>query len=551
MRFFSALLTGLMLAMGAGAVMAKDSLTIGITQFPSIMHPSIDSMMAKTYVLGMARRPFTAYDANWELVCMLCVELPTIENGGAVLETTAKGKPGVAVTYTIAPGTRWNDGTPVTVKDVLFAWEVGKHPESGVTSGEPYRRVLSIDVKGDRTFTLHQDRVEYNYNALGDFGLIPAHLERPIFEQDPATYRQRSLYRTAPTTPGLYIGPYQISGFEPGSHIVLTPSPTWNGGPLPFKKVVVKAIENTAALEANLLAGSVDMIAGEMGFLIDQALAFEKRHGRRFNVSYKPGLIYEHIDLNLDNPFLQDKRVRQALLLSIDRQAISQQLFQGKQPVAQTMVSELDWTFDPTVTEYSYNPDKADALFKAAGWTRGGDGTLRNAKGEKLSLVLMTTAGNRTRELVEQVLQSQWKKAGVEILIRNEPARVFFGETVSKRAFPAMAMFAWISSPETPPRTTLHSSMIPTQENAWEGQNYTGFNHAEVDGLIDTLETELDKEKRAKLWTRLQQIYAEELPALPLYFRANAHITPKWLTGITPTGHQNPSTLWIEHWKTR
>jgi hypothetical protein len=51
----------------------------------------------------MARRPFTVYDPNWQLICMLCVELPTLENGGAVRETTPDGKPGIAVTYTIRP----------------------------------------------------------------------------------------------------------------------------------------------------------------------------------------------------------------------------------------------------------------------------------------------------------------------------------------------------------------------------------------------------------------------------------------------------------------
>ncbi|MGY9002637.1 MAG: hypothetical protein ACKVIF_05550, partial [Rhodospirillales bacterium] len=65
----------------AHATGAKDELTIGITQFPSTFHPNIDSMMAKTYILAMTRRPFTAFDKNWKLVCLLCTKLPTIENG--------------------------------------------------------------------------------------------------------------------------------------------------------------------------------------------------------------------------------------------------------------------------------------------------------------------------------------------------------------------------------------------------------------------------------------------------------------------------------------
>ncbi|MBE9554552.1 MAG: peptide ABC transporter substrate-binding protein, partial [Proteobacteria bacterium] len=59
-------------ASGAPAMAARDQLVIGISQFPSNFNPNIDSMLAKSYVLAMARRPFTAYDADWNLICMLC-----------------------------------------------------------------------------------------------------------------------------------------------------------------------------------------------------------------------------------------------------------------------------------------------------------------------------------------------------------------------------------------------------------------------------------------------------------------------------------------------
>ena len=149
---------------------------IGITQFPSTLHPNIDSMAAKSYVLGMTQRPFTAYDHDWELICMLCTELPTFENGKAVREPLRKGqraqadgRDGIALTYTIQPEATWGDGTPVTTEDVLFTYEVGKHPQSGITNAELYRRILGIDVIDDKTFVMHVDRVTFDYNAINDF----------------------------------------------------------------------------------------------------------------------------------------------------------------------------------------------------------------------------------------------------------------------------------------------------------------------------------------------------------------------------------------------
>jgi peptide/nickel transport system substrate-binding protein len=172
-----------------------------------------------------------------------------------------------------------------------------------------------------------------------------------------------------------------------------------------------------------------------------------------------------------------------------------------------------------------------------------------NAKGDKLALELVTTAGNRSRELVAQVLQAQWRKVGIEVRLKTEPPRVFFGDTVTRRKFPHLALFAWYSAPESVPRTMLHSSMIPAEKNNWSGQNYTGYANPRMDELIDAIEVELNRPKRVALWRELQQLYADELPALPLFFRADAFILPKALKGLVPTGHQDISTLWVENWR--
>ncbi len=531
----------------APAMAARDELVIGISQFPGNFNPNIDSMMAKSYVLAMARRPFTVYDVDWKLICMLCTELPDIAKGTAVPEKTADGKDGIALTYTIRPDAVWGDGVPVTTKDVVFTWEVGRHPKTGVASSELYERITAIDARDDKTFTMHVNKRTCDYRGINDFTVLPAHIEKPNFS-DPAEYKTRSAYETDTTNPGLWFGPYRVTEVSSGSHIVLQPNPTWWGEKPRFRRIVVKAVENTAALTANLLAGDVDMIAGELGMTLDQALQFEKRYGDRYDILYKPGLIYEHIDLNLDNPILADRRVRRALVHAIDREAISQQLFEGKQPVAHGQTNPLDRVYFDGIPKYAFDPAKAGALLDAAGWKPGEGGVRRNAAGEKLQLEIMTTAGNKSRELVQQAMQSQWKQAGIDVRIRNEPPRVFFGQTVNERKFTAMAMFAWISSPENVPRTTLHSDEIPTAENGWAGQNNTGFNNAEMDKVIDDLEVVCEEQANQALWNRMQTLYAEELPVIPLYFRANAFILPKWLKGVVPTGHQYPTSMWVETW---
>ena len=174
--------------------------------------------------------------------------------------------------------------------------------------------------------------------------------------------------------------------------------------------------------------------------------------------------------------------------MAIDRDAISRQLFEGKQPVAHGQVNPLDRYYSEDFTKYPFDPAAAVKLLEEAGWKELRGGIRHDASGRRLSLEFQSTAGNRTRELVQQVLQAQWQKAGIEVRINNQPARVLFGSTMRERQFPAMAMFAWLSAPENIPRTIMHSTMIPTPENGFSGQNYVGFSNPEADKLIDDLE---------------------------------------------------------------
>ncbi|HEX2752164.1 MAG TPA: peptide ABC transporter substrate-binding protein, partial [Alphaproteobacteria bacterium] len=108
------------------AAAQKQALTIGISQFPSTLHPLFDAMVAKSLILSAGLRPVTVHDPDWQPVCLLCVDLPSFENGLAVREIREDGKKGIAATYRLKPDLKWDDGTPVTAGDIIFGWEVGK-----------------------------------------------------------------------------------------------------------------------------------------------------------------------------------------------------------------------------------------------------------------------------------------------------------------------------------------------------------------------------------------------------------------------------------------
>ena len=520
------------------------TLTIGVSSFPSTLNPEIDPDAIKFYILGFADRPITAFDPDRHLQCLLCTTLPSLANGGAEMEGA-----GMKVTIHFKPGLTWGDGAPLGAADLAFTARVGRDPKSGFANTKTWEKVTAVDVPDPLTAVIHLNEPTYDFAQWAE--ILPAHLEEKLFDaaHEPGAYMQHSLYNSDPTQPGLYNGPYRITAIDTGSQLVLERNEHWTGPRPFFDRIVIRAIGNTAALQANLLSGDIDMVPGDgIGMTLDQVLALQANYPSRFVYAYKPNLAYSHLDLQLDNPILADIRVRRALLMGIDRQAIVDKLMGGRVPVADSFVNPLEPQYTPDVPKYPYDPAAARALLAQAGWTPGPDGICRNVAGERLSLQFSTATGVRARELQQQVMQSQWRNIGVEVVIKNEPARTLFGETLKYRTFTGLVMFGWSSSVESTPRQTLSSGQIPRAANGWGGGDYTDFHNARMDADIDALERELDFAKRKPIWADIQRIYAEELPVLPLNFGSEAHVWPLWLHGVVPTGHNQPTSLAVEGW---
>ena len=528
----------------AGA--AQDRLVIGLSQFPDGMNPTLAGQDVLTYASGFALRPITTFDRDGHVACLLCAEVPTLENG----LVTREGD-GLAVIIKLKPGLAWGDGVPVTAHDIAFTWKLEHDPAGGFVATYPWWRATSVDVPDDQTAVLHLDRT-YTSFQLWD-AVLSEHIEAPVVQAaaTPADYINHTLYNRAPETPGLWNGPYMPAAFRINQSIDFVPNPHWSGSKPGFAHIILKVVENTAALQANLLSGDVDMTPSGIGLSIDQAIALQQNHGDRFRFIYKPQLVYEHLETQLSDPILRDRKVREALLRGIDVGAIVAKLFGGHAEVARSFINALDPHYTADVPTYPYDPARARALLDAAGWTPGADGIRRNAQGERLSLEFTTTAGNRVRELTQVVMQSQWRAIGVETAIRNVPSRMFFGETLKKREFTGLAEFASTLQPLLVPWSRLSSRSIPSAANNWAGQNYAGVDDARLDALIDAAQYELDAAKQQTIWTEIQRIYATQLYGLPLYFREDPDVLPVWLAGYEATGKETYMSYFAEAWRGR
>lgn len=547
---------GLTLAVSASAAPTNAELKIGISQEFETLNPLIMSMSASSYMYRMVGRSLVNLTPDGKWVTQLAKEIPSLEKGTAKIITEG-GKKKITADWEIVEGAKWGDGKPVICEDFKTSHKIATSPNVSVGEKEMWTQVEKIDIdpKNPKKCTFKYDKAKWDFYQLAQFFPLPTHIEMPIFDKygsQKEGYEKNSAYVRNSTNPGLYNGPYVITDVKLGSHISFAQNPHFYGKPANIKKVIVKLIPNTGTLEANLRSGTIDMIS-TLGLDFDQALAFEKKakaEKLNYDVHFVPSITYEHIDFNLDAPIFKDVNVRKAFLYAINRDDLIKALFEGKQEVAIHNTSPKDpwYTNDPTkITVYRYSKREAGKLLDQAGWTMGKDG-YRYKDGKKLSVVFQTTAGNKTRELVQVYLQNQWKQSGIEVLIKNEPARVFFGDTMNKRKFEGLALYAWLSSPENSPRSTTSSKAIPTAANGWSGQNYPGWKNAEVDKALDAIDVEFSAAKRKELVTGILKAYTEDVPVLPLYYRSDISVTPKNLKGYKMSGHQFHETNNIEDW---
>lgn len=539
----------LALAVSTGMAQAKNQLVVGQLQFLTNFHPLIQVNNTKRLVINYSLRPLTAFDENVVNHCVLCETLPTIENGLAKIVDLPDGKKGMKVTLKLKEGLAWGDGKPVTSKDIEFTWKVAQDPKIGFSNYNSWTRASDLEVVDQQTVILTLPQILSSYNSWDQ--VIPEHLEGPVYAANPTleSYVKQSLYNTQPTNPGLWNGSYLLNDYQIGTRIVFTPNPNWPGAKPKLQRIILSYRDNSSALLQNLLAGSVDAVpVSPGGISFSQMLDLKNQQPDKFTYHIDYGTNVERIAVNFDNPILQSKAVRQGILYAIDRQAISDELFGGLQPVANGILANENAYYNKDMTLYTYDADKAKALFESAGWKPGNDGICVNDKGERLSLELVSTAGNQTREQIAQVIQSQLKQVCVEITNRFVPLQEFNGEMARKRKFKALMMSSIDFSPSVSPRIALGSDAIPKPENNNVGNNFSAYASPAMDKAISELEVALDPQTTKQKWAEVQNIFAEDLPMLPLYFYPRAYVTVTDLTSFRQ-GTLDPLQIWAEEWE--
>ncbi|MGQ9910069.1 MAG: peptide ABC transporter substrate-binding protein [Candidatus Flexifilum sp.] len=525
-KFFAViamLALALILAIAPAAAQDATTLVVGFAQEPDSMNGFYSSMAFAQWANDLVQASLWDITDTLEAQPVLAAEVPTIENGGISEDYQ---------TYTIRlrEGLLWSDGTPLTSADLVFTYQMIMDPANNFLQGSAIRDALvSVEAVDDLTFTLNFNTPKpFPEDMAGSPGLstiLPKHIFEPI-------YQAEGTIEFAPENqdPTVFSGPYMLTEWRRGEQMRFVANPNYTIGQPSIQNIIIRFFPDTNAEYAALAAGQLDFVPNVSEGDIPRVAA--SRDDIELVTVF--GGYIESLWLNLrtdahpqaGHPALQDVRVRQALRLAINREAITEQLLAGATSPTDSIYARSPFELaDLGVTPY--DPEAAAALLDEAGWVDSdGDGT-RDKDGIPLELRYSTTTA-AWRNNIQAVIQQQLAEVGVSVILEAYPASEFFGSFanggINATGNYDIAEYANNTALTNPANVTVYEALacnqIPSESNPG-GQNFTGFCSEEMDAAAQVTLTSLDPQERLEAAYTIQRIMRDEVPLINLFPRGD------------------------------
>jgi peptide/nickel transport system substrate-binding protein len=512
-------------------------------QAPSILNPYLSSGTKDVESASLTLEPLARYDETGKMVPFLAAEIPTVSNGGVSEDLTS-------ITWTIADGMMWSDGSAVTAADVVFTGEYCMHPEGGCAQAAFFDGVENIEAIDDKTV-----KVTFNQpkpNPYGPFvgGQSPI-IQKAQFENCTGAKAPEC---TAENFGPIGSGPFVVTNFKTNDVIQYEANPNYRDASKPaFATVTFKGGgDATGAGRAVLETGEFDY-AWNLQLAPDVIAKMEEGGKGKAVAGFGP--LVERLEMNMTNPssdlpegergtvahphpFLSDMNVRKALSMAIDRELLVE-IGYGK---AGKVTCDLVPSPDNYAAKNDYCATQdiagANALLDEAGWVKGGDG-IRAKDGVKLS-ILYQTSTNAVRQDFQALIKQWWSEIGVETELRNLSASVFFGgdpgsPDTFQKFYADVEMYANTFNGTDPQQylAAYRCGGEPKPDSQWQGENINRFCDPAYDALIDELARTGDIEKRGEIAIKMNNMLTKDsYTIVPLVHRGRVSAHANSLGGV-------------------
>jgi peptide/nickel transport system substrate-binding protein len=402
--------------------------------------------------------------------------------------------------FHLRPGVHWHDGAPFTAADVAFTVQALQDPgyQGPPALSELWRNVTveQLDETSVR-FTLQEPFPSFLYYT--NIGILPAHLLSNVPAAELPTHDFSTQHPVG-------TGMFQVESIA-ADRVILAANPDYWGAKPFLNRFETWFFGNWDDL---LLSYDRGEIQGFHPPSPDNLADLAKLPNLQIYSAQSTGLGIIYLNLKSESlPFLQQTEVRQALLYALDRQSLIDQALDGQGVIAHSPISSILWAHDPSVRQYGYDPERAIGLLDASGWMDSDGDRVRDKEGVALSLTLLTSDDPSQTQL-GQLVVNQWRAIGVDAKLQSVDGTALT-ELIRNRDFDAALTDIGLTA-DPDPYPLWHSTQVES------GQNFAGFQNEEADVVMEEARFSADPEQRAELYRSFQQIFAEAVPSLPIYY---------------------------------
>ncbi|HWA77466.1 MAG TPA: ABC transporter substrate-binding protein [Polyangiaceae bacterium] len=439
-------------------------------------------------------------------------------------DSLAVGEHNPVITFYLRKGVRWHDGHPFTSADAKFTFEAISDPKNASPRSSMFELVRDFTVLDEYTARVAYRRL-YS-SAIIDWAqtqILPEHLlnkaamarEMERKRLSPEARKTFSMRNTDFNRAPVGTGPFRLVKWRPDEYIRLERFADYWGQKPEYETIYTRSIPDYLAQELELRVGAID----EYIPLPHQAARYRKDENYQV-VSQTEGY-YNYIAYNARRPLFQDARVRRALGMAIDVDAIIKSVLSGEGSRATGPFYSYTEYYDQEVKPLPYDPAGAEKLLNEVGWHKNRDGVL-SKDGKPFEFTLITNAENPQRKAIISVAQEAWRKLGIVCHTQVFEWTVFIGEFTEKDNFDALVL-GWVGGDINP---DIYQIWHSSQSDPYE-LNYAGFKNDEADRLMDQIREEYDHAEQVKLTRRLHRVIAEQQPYTFLYSPTRPHVLDK------------------------
>lgn len=404
-------------------------------------------------------------------------------------------------------GVRFHDGRPLTARDVKWTFDSLITGKIRSPRGGAYRFVDHIDAVDDSTVVFHLKEPDspllWNLST-GAVGIVP--------------YGSGSELSAHP----IGSGPFKFVSAETDKEVIIERNDDYWADKAKIARVRFAVVPDATTQALELRKGSGDIIING-SFPPDSVLTLEREP--TLAIESAPGTRLAYLAFNLRDPILKDVRVRQAIAYALDRKPMIEYLWRNQAQAARSVLPTQSWAYNSNVPTYDHDPAKARTLLDAAGYPE--------KNGVRFHITMKTSTDENTRLMVA-VMQQQLREVGIALDIRTFEFATFFSDVVHG-AF-QMYGLRWIGGNEDPDifEYAFHSSRFPPN-----GANRSYYANPKLDALIDQARREVDPAVRKPLYAKVQQILAEDLPYIDLWYLDNVLVHNKRVSNLklNPAGN--------------